>query len=52
MGLLKIFTFAESLGAVESLVNIPSIMTHAPVPEITRNELGITDRLLKIISWN
>lgn len=44
---LKIFTLAESLGAVESLVNVPIKMTHASVPEEKRLELGITDNLLR-----
>lgn len=45
---LKIFALAESLGGVESLVNHPAIMTHASVPEKTRNQLGITDALVRL----
>lgn len=45
---LKIFTLAESLGGVESLVNHPAIMTHASVPVEVRNQLGITDGLLRL----
>tara|TARA_R110002126_G_scaffold92784_1_gene220069 strand:- start:39071 stop:40285 length:1215 start_codon:yes stop_codon:yes gene_type:complete len=45
---LKIFTLAESLGGVESLVNHPAIMTHATVPKKKREALGITDSLLRL----
>ncbi|EFN87889.1 putative cystathionine gamma-lyase 2 isoform X2 [Harpegnathos saltator] len=45
---LKIFTLAESLGGYESLIEIPSIMTHASVPLEMRNALGITDNLVRI----
>uniref|UniRef100_A0A0A9X7S3 cystathionine gamma-lyase n=1 Tax=Lygus hesperus TaxID=30085 RepID=A0A0A9X7S3_LYGHE len=44
---LKVFTLAESLGGYESLVEIPSIMTHASVPPETRKQLGITDNLFR-----
>ncbi len=44
---LKLFTLAESLGGVESLIEIPSIMTHASVPPGTREKLGITDNLIR-----
>lgn len=44
----RIFQCAESLGAVESLVNHPAIMTHASVPAEVRAELGITDTLLRL----
>lgn len=44
---LKLFTLAESLGGVESLIEIPSIMTHASVPPETRKILGITDNLIR-----
>jgi cystathionine gamma-lyase len=44
---LKLFTLAESLGGVESLVEIPSIMTHASIPPETRKALGITDNLIR-----
>src|SRR5690606_22541447 len=39
----KLFTLAESLGGVESLVNHPAIMTHASVPDERRASLGIED---------
>ena len=45
---VRIFQCAESLGAVESLVNHPAIMTHASVPPEVRAELGITDTLLRL----
>lgn len=44
---LKIFTLAESLGSIESLIEVPSIMTHASVPPETREQLGITDSLIR-----
>lgn len=45
---LKIFSLAESLGGVESLVNHPAIMTHASVPKDRREVLGITDSLVRL----
>lgn len=45
---VKIFSLAESLGGVESLVNHPAIMTHASVPVETRQRLGITDSLIRL----
>ena len=45
---LEIFTLAESLGGVESLVCHPASMTHASIPENIRNELGITDGLVRL----
>lgn len=45
---LKVFSLAESLGGVESLVNHPAIMTHASVPAETRASLGIKDSLLRL----
>ncbi|KAF2074423.1 hypothetical protein CYY_004279 [Polysphondylium violaceum] len=45
---LKIFALAESLGGVESLISIPSFMTHMSVPPAVRAELGITDSLVRI----
>ncbi|MBS4175017.1 bifunctional cystathionine gamma-lyase/homocysteine desulfhydrase [Bacillus sp. FJAT-49736] len=42
------FTLAESLGAVESLISIPSLMTHASIPRERRHELGIEDGLIRI----
>ena len=45
---LKLFTLAESLGGFESLIEIPSLMTHASVPEELRQHLNITDNLVRI----
>ncbi len=44
---LQVFTLAESLGGVESLVNHPASMTHASVPPDLRQRLGISDGLLR-----
>jgi len=44
----QLFTCAESLGGVESLVNHPAIMTHASVPADRRAALGITDNLVRL----
>ncbi|WP_214824508.1 bifunctional cystathionine gamma-lyase/homocysteine desulfhydrase [Exiguobacterium algae] len=44
----KYFTLAESLGAVESLISVPARMTHASIPAERRQELGITDGLVRI----
>ena len=44
----KVFTLAESLGGVESLVNHPATMTHASIPEPEREKLGITDSLTRL----
>ncbi len=45
---LQVFTLAESLGGVESLVEHPGIMTHASVPPDVRAELGIDDGLIRL----
>jgi cystathionine gamma-lyase len=44
----RVFSLAESLGGVESLVNHPAIMTHASVPAETRARLGISDALIRL----
>lgn len=44
----KLFTLAESLGAVESLISVPARMTHASIPVEKRERLGITDGLIRI----
>ncbi|MCF6348467.1 MAG: cystathionine gamma-synthase [Flavobacteriaceae bacterium] len=44
----KVFTLAESLGGVESLVNHPVTMTHASIPEKEREKLGITNSLIRL----
>jgi len=45
---LKLFSLAESLGGVESLVDHPAIMTHASIPKETRESLGIFDNLIRL----
>jgi cystathionine gamma-lyase len=45
---LNVFALAESLGGVESLIEHPAIMTHASVPKKTREEIGLTDNLIRI----
>jgi cystathionine gamma-lyase len=44
----ELFTIAESLGGVESLVNHPAVMTHASIPPDRRAALGITDNLVRL----
>ena len=44
----KVFTLAESLGGVESLVNHPATMTHASIPKEERDKIGITDNLIRL----
>jgi cystathionine gamma-lyase len=44
----RLFTLAESLGGVESLIELPGPMTHASVPPEVRAELGITDGLIRL----
>ena len=44
----QVFTLAESLGGVESLVNHPAIMTHASVPKELREAGGVTDNLVRL----
>lgn len=45
---LKLFTLAESLGGVESLIEHPATMTHASIPLETREKLGIHDGLVRL----
>ena len=45
---LRVFSLAESLGGVESLVEHPGIMTHASLPAETRKQLGISDSLVRL----
>jgi cystathionine gamma-lyase len=44
----QLFTLAESLGGVESLIEHPAIMTHASIPEDQRDRLGISDSLVRL----
>jgi cystathionine gamma-lyase len=43
----KVFTLAESLGGVESLINHPATMTHGSIPKTEREKVGVTDNLLR-----
>ena len=45
---IEIFTLAESLGGVESLIEHPAIMTHASIDKKIRYELGISDTLIRL----
>ncbi|HEY0050445.1 MAG TPA: PLP-dependent transferase, partial [Pyrinomonadaceae bacterium] len=45
---VKLCTLAESLGGVESLISHPATMTHASVPQEKRDQLGITDGLVRV----
>jgi cystathionine gamma-lyase len=44
----RLFTLAESLGGVESLIEHPAIMTHASIPPETRRRIGISDGLVRL----
>jgi cystathionine gamma-lyase len=44
----EVFSLAESLGGVESLINHPASMTHASIPKAERERLGITDNLIRL----
>jgi cystathionine gamma-lyase len=48
LGKLRLFSLAESLGGVESLVEHPALMTHASVPVEDRLKVGITDSLIRL----
>lgn len=45
---LTLFTLGESLGGVESLVEVPAVMTHASIPKDKREEAGIKDGLVRL----
>lgn len=45
---LGVITLAESLGAVESLIEIPSLMTHGSIPKKNREKAGIKDELIRL----
>jgi len=45
---LKLFSLAESLGGVESLIEHPAIMTHASIPAAQRAALGISDTFVRL----
>jgi cystathionine gamma-lyase len=44
----KVFSLAESLGGVESLINHPATMTHASIPKEEREKVGVADSLLRL----
>ena len=44
----KVFSLAESLGGVESLINHPVTMTHASIPKVERDKAGVVDNLLRL----
>jgi cystathionine beta-lyase/cystathionine gamma-synthase len=44
----RLFTLAESLGGVESLIELPAVMTHASIPAETRRAHGVADGLIRI----
>jgi len=44
----EVFTLAESLGGVESLINHPATMTHASIPKAEREQAGVVDNLLRL----
>ncbi len=44
----QVFTLAESLGGIESLIEHPAIMTHATIPAATRQRIGIEDGLIRL----
>ncbi len=44
----KVFSLAESLGGVESLINHPATMTHASIPKAERERVGVVDNLLRL----
>ncbi|SHE85465.1 cystathionine gamma-lyase [Marinitoga hydrogenitolerans DSM 16785] len=45
---LSLFSLAESLGGVESLIEIPALMTHSSIPKEERIKTGITDSLIRV----
>ncbi len=44
----RLFTLAESLGGVESLIELPAAMTHASIPAEVRRARGVADGLIRI----
>jgi cystathionine beta-lyase/cystathionine gamma-synthase len=44
----KLFSLAESLGGVESLINHPATMTHASIPREERLRNGLSDKLIRL----
>lgn len=48
LGKVEVFTLAESLGGIESLIEHPAIMTHASIPADVRKSIGIDDGLIRL----
>ena len=48
LGRCRVFTLAESLGGIESLIEHPAIMTHASIPSDVRKAIGIEDGLIRL----
>ena len=48
LGRVKLFSLAESLGGVESLISHPASMTHGAVPEADRDRIGVTAGLVRV----
>ncbi len=48
LGATRVFTLAESLGGVESLIEHPALMTHASMPKAMREAAGVTDALIRV----
>src|SRR5690606_24352114 len=44
----KVFSLAESLGGVESLINHPATMTHGSIPKEVREKVGVVDNLIRL----
>jgi cystathionine gamma-lyase len=45
---VRVFAVAESLGGVESLIEHPALMTHASVPKEVREQIGLSDSLVRV----
>ena len=45
---IRLFSLAESLGGVESLIEVPALMTHASIPKEVREQIGIGDSLIRL----
>lgn len=45
---IRLISFAESLGGVESLMTLPAVQTHGDIPQAERERLGICERLLRL----
>lgn len=45
---LQVITLAESLGGIESLIEVPAVMTHGSIPREVRLQNGIKDKLIRL----